>query len=248
MSGSFSIPLADGLELISPRFLASQGTNSTGDEVRENVTHILQNSMRIYGSLFVCGFVLYCYFRKRIPRTFAVRQWIPEHKTPLAQDQFGYISWIWKVYSFSEEQLLETIGLDALCFLKVLNMGFRLSCFGCVISIVLIPVYATSNRSQDYAYFEDDPAQDTTIRILPGGSRRFAATILAAYFFFGYTMYSIQKDFLWFIEKRHAWMKRFKVRNYTILISNIPEALRSDQLLKEHFQRLCGQDRGEKAP
>ncbi|KAI2493119.1 hypothetical protein MHU86_21424 [Fragilaria crotonensis] len=116
MRSAFEIPWGDGMERISPRFLDTQGTNSTNDdEVQENVTHILQDSMRIYGSIFICGFVVYCYVRKRIPRTFAVRQWIPEHKTPLAQDQFGYISWIWKVYSFSE-RVAQTIGLDALCF------------------------------------------------------------------------------------------------------------------------------------
>jgi Late exocytosis, associated with Golgi transport len=129
MSSIYGISLVDGIELVGPRFLEDIGANSTVDETRENMTQILRDSMRVYGSLFAFGLVIYCYLRKRIPRTFAVRQWIPEHKTPLAQNQFGYVSWIWKVYSFSEDDLLATISLDALCFLRVLNMGFRLSCF-----------------------------------------------------------------------------------------------------------------------
>ena len=247
MKSIYGIPLVHGIDLVGPRFLEAQGANSTGGETTENVTHILRDSLRVYGSLFAVGFIIYCCVRKRFPRFFAVRQWIPQHKTPLAQDQFGYISWIWKVYSFSEDDLLVTIGLDALCFLRVLNLGFRLSCFGCAISIVLIPVYATSDRSADYTQYEDDPAQDTTIRILPVGSARFAATVLAFYIFFGYAMYGIRKDFLWFLEKRHTWLKRFNVRNYTIMVRNIPEALRSDQLLKEHYQRLCGNEHGKKS-
>ncbi|KAI2493116.1 hypothetical protein MHU86_21421 [Fragilaria crotonensis] len=111
-------PWANDVEFIIPRFL--QQNESSDDEAivsaDGNTTHILRNSLLIFGSLFAGGFIIYCFLRKRIPRTFAVRQWIPKIETPLAQDQFGYISWIWKVYSFSEEQLLETIGFDALCF------------------------------------------------------------------------------------------------------------------------------------
>ena len=237
-------PWVNDIEIIVPRFLQlNESLNAvtfiTSDR---NTTQILINSLTLYGSLFAVGFIAYCYFRKRIPRTFAVRQWIPEHKTPLADDQFGYIAWIWKVYSFSEDELLETIGLDALCFLRVLNMGFRLSCIGVCNSIWLFPVYTTIANSQ-----ADDPVKGSTINILPDGSPRFAATVVASYVFFGYVMYSILKDFLWFIEKRHAWLKRFNVRNYSILVRNIPEELRSDRLLKEHYQALYGHNRGEKS-
>jgi calcium permeable stress-gated cation channel len=247
MTPTDGIPWDNDIEFIIPRFLQQ---NESGDDLMVvatdgNTTQILRNSLRLYGSLFAVGFISYCFLRKRIPRTFAVRQWIPQHKTPLAQDQFGYISWIWKVYSFSEDDLLDTIGLDALCFLRVLNMGFRLSCIGVCNSIWLFPVYTTDAGSQNDS--PDDPVRGSTINILPDGSPRFAATVVAAYIFFGYVMYSILKDFLWFIEKRHTWLKRFNVRNYTILIRNIPEELRSDQLLKEHYQRLYGHDRGKEA-
>jgi hypothetical protein len=68
---------------------------------------------------------------------------------------------------------------------------------------------------------------------------------LAAYIFFGYTMFSILKDFRWFIALRHDWLRLFNCRNYTILIRNIPEELRSDNLLTKHFQGLYGKDRGK---
>jgi hypothetical protein len=243
MTPDDSVAWADDIEFIVSRLLQnSSDSNQTSTTPTTNTTQVLKSSLRVYGSIFLCGFVVYCFLRKRIPRTYAVRQWVPEHKTPLARDQFGYINWMWKVFSFSQVDLLETISLDALCFLRVLNTGFRLACVGAFNSIWLFPVYTTARTEPDS---QNDPVEGSTINILPLGSPRFAATVLAAYIFFGYTMYSILKDFRWFIALRHDWLRLFNCRNYTILIRNIPEELRSDMLLKKHFQGLYGKDRGK---
>jgi Late exocytosis, associated with Golgi transport len=217
-------------------------TRSDAIFMENNTTHILADSLRVYGSILASGFLLYCILRKRYPRTFAVRQWVSEHKTPLAEDQFGYFSWIWKVYSFKETELLESIALDALCFLRLMTMGLRLSFLGCLNSIWLFPVYTTASDSR----FRDDPVTGSTINSLPKYSPRFAATVVAAYIFFGYTMYTIIVEFQWFIGQRHKWLKQFNARNYTILVRNIPSILRSDAVLKEHYQHLYGLNRGKK--
>lgn len=203
----------------------------------------LRDALRFYGSIFGVGFVVYCYIRKRIPRTYAVRQWVPEIRTPAADDQFGYISWLWKVYSFSADELQETIGLDALCFLRLMNMGFRLACVGAFNSIWLLPVYATAEKGEDAP--PSDAVNDISFNVLPDGSPRFIATVVACYIFFGYTMYTILKECTWFVTQRQIWLRKFKPRNYSLLVRNIPRELRSDALLLGHFQRLFGADRGE---
>ena len=233
------------IELAVPRFLEDAGSNVTAPIVITNSTQVLKDSLRVYGSIFICGFTVYCYLRKRIPRTYAVRQWVPHCKTPLAENQFGYISWLWKVYSFNTDQLRETIGLDALCCLRVLNMGFRIACVGAFNSIWLFAVYMTAEKDpadQD----GNDNVRDASVNVLQDGDPRFFATVLAAYMFFGYAMYTILKEFRWFITQRHIWLKICNQRNYTILVRNIPEELRSDQLLKEHFQGLYGAERGKR--
>jgi hypothetical protein len=223
-----------------------QPPNATGSDaifMESNTTHILVDSLRIYGSVLAVGFFLYCILRKQYPRTFAVRQWVVEHKTPLAEDQFGYFSWLWEVYSFQERELLEAIALDALCFLRLMKMGLRLSFIGCLNSIWLFPVYTTTTDSR----FRDDPVTGSTINSLPRYSPRFSATVLAAYIFFGFTMYIIIVEFRWFIEQRHKWLRQFNARNYTILVRNIPLGLRSDAVLKDHYQHLYGLNRGKEA-
>lgn len=121
-------------------------------------------------------------------------------------------------------------------------MGFRLACLGAFNSIWLFPVYATANN--------DGPAEDlvdqVAINNLPDGSKRFIATVVGSYVFFGYTMYTILKEFRWFITQRHVWLREYNQRNYTILVRNIPKELRSDTLLMEHFQMVYGKDRGKR--
>ena len=242
-------PWVEDIEFVVPRFLEGSGSNTTDSNSSQHLSDSSQTiraSLRVYGSIFACGFTVYCYLRKRIPRTYAVRQWAPHCKTPLAEDQFGYISWLWKVYSFSTDELRETIGLDALCFLRLMNMGFRLACVGAFNSIWLFPVYATAEKISNAPEDENVVVVVASVQIIKEGGSTFVATVVAAYIFFGYTMHTILKEFRWFITQRHIWLKRFNQRNYTILVRNIPEELRSDQLLLQHFQRLYGAGRGKK--
>jgi len=113
------------MELIGRRFLETEEEEE--EDEYESFSFIIKHSLRVYGSLFAVGFVVYCIVRKNFPRVFAVRQWATNCKHPLANEQFGYVSWIWKIFSYEQDVLLEAIGLDGVCFLRVMNMGFRLA-------------------------------------------------------------------------------------------------------------------------
>jgi hypothetical protein len=201
------------------------------------------DSLTVYGSFFLVFFPIYCFVRLRYPHVYAIRQWSPYCKSPLASNQFGYISWLWKVYSFSQEELLEGIGLDAVCFIRILNMGFRLACVGCFNSIWLFPVYMTSEQDTDIPVSDD--VKEVSVNTMRPGDTRFVATVVASYIFFGYTLYTIFNEFQWFITQRHLWLRQFNQRNYTVLVRNIPEGMRSDEALMKHFQTLYGVEKGK---
>ena len=229
-------------ELIGYRRLDGCNITAGGDDDDEQTnTEILVGSLRVYGSFFVCIFPIYCYVRKRFKRVYAVRQWVDVIKSPLAADQFGYFSWIWRVYSFRTKDMVEEIGLDAVCFLRLMNVGLRLAIIGCLNSVWLFPVYLTAKDIED----EDDSVNKVSINVLPEGSNRFFATVVASYFFYGYAFYTLLKEFQWFITQRHSWLRKFNQRNYTVFVRNIPPAFRSNVLLREHFQLLYGDNSGE---
>ena len=35
-------------------------------------------------------------------------------RSPLAVSQFGYVAWMWKVFSFTDEELIDEVGLGEL--------------------------------------------------------------------------------------------------------------------------------------
>jgi hypothetical protein len=85
-----------------------------------------------------------------------------------------------------------------------------------------------------------------SFNLLQDGSPRFIATVMAAYVFFGYVMYTMLREFSWFNEQRYNSLRRFKQQNYSILVRNIPKDLRSNNLLLGYFQSVYGSERGKK--
>jgi hypothetical protein len=246
---------------------AADDLNENGDDIdddtgRSVLTDNLIAALRIYVPIWLVGMILYCLARKTWPRTFAVRQWVVDIRTTLAHDQFGYFDWLWKVRRIADDELLHEIGLDALCFLRLIRMGLRLSWIGMFNSLWLIPVYITvaikgdrihgggggndEEQQDDDEMATVDAASDFSIIAfdrLHKNELYYICTVLASYVFFGYTYYTILHEFRWFVRQRHCWLSKLRPQNYTILVRNIPKHLRSDITLQEHFNRLYGAHR-----
>jgi len=133
--------------------------------------------------------------------------------------------------------ILQECGLDTLCFLRVLRMGYRISLLGMANAIWLFAVYATSPPSPETAYITDG-AGKISIANVPSGSSRFVATVIAAYILFGYVMYLVYTEFTWFIEQRHRVLSQpNKARNYAVFCRIVPLQYRSNAALAAFFQQ-----------
>lgn len=244
-------------------------TTATDDSSSEwqSPSQVLISAISFYLPLWLVGMCCYCILRQHLPRVYAVRSWVPNIRTSLAvntdtdstegetnytgtttttsqskrpTNRFGYISWIWQVYTaVPDEALQNEISLDALCFLRLLQFGFRISVVGLANSVWLLPVYAAGNRNATTAVAF---LQDWSINTVQY-ARFYIGTIVASYILYGYIMYAILGEFRWFVRQRHAWLRQMRPQNYTILVRNIPKHLRSNVTLREHFQRLYGSDR-----
>jgi Calcium-dependent channel, 7TM region, putative phosphate/Late exocytosis, associated with Golgi transport/Cytosolic domain of 10TM putative phosphate transporter len=198
---------------------------------------VIKDTFRVYGTSFAAMLLLFIVLRKRNPKLFSIRQWSPKIRCELAQQDFGFISWIWKVYSPTEEDILDQCGMDALCFLRVLRFGIKLSCVGIFNSIWLLPMYATAKTSRETVRI-DDPVEEMTTSNLPSLSPRFIGTVLGAYIVFLYSMFLILHEYEWFTKWRHVFLSKRTPRNYAIYVSGIPKEYRSSKLLLEYF-RSC---------
>lgn len=173
--------------------------NSTSDDapIPPNDGKVLRETLKVYGSIFAVCFFLFCCLRKQYPKAFNVRSWVPELKCNLAEQKYGFFSWLWQVRLATDDEIREQCGLDALCFLRMMYFGYKLALVGIFNSIWLFPTYATSEPSAETSYITDRVAQ-LTVSYVPSGSPRFIATVVASYIVFFYSMYLILKEYRWF--------------------------------------------------
>ena len=201
-----------------------------------NDSQILKGTLRVYGSFFVFMLILFSYLRRKFPRVYSLRTWVDDLKTPLAKDQFGYITWLWKVFLVTDSEMMDECGMDALCYARVLEFGLKLSLVGILNAVWLIPVYYTAEESAETDYITDKVVSISTSH-LPSGSPRFIATVVGAYVVFGYAMYGILKEFQWFIMFRNQFLSKKLPRNYSVYVRNIPSEYCTNSRFLKFFQQ-----------
>lgn len=182
-------------------------------ETGANEGSAIVDTLRVFGSIFLVLFCLFLCLRRKYPRYFNVRSWSPKIRCELASDQHGFIKWMWELYFTKDEIILEQCGMDALCFLRSLWFGVKLSLMGIVNAMYLMPIYATSNGA------EDAPSRLAAVSTsyVPPESNRFYATVVASYILFLYAMFLILKEFKWYTKYRHKFLMQKKVCWHALL-------------------------------
>jgi len=236
----FSIPTLAPTVSIAPSAAPSMVPTAVPDgKISSTDSTVLRQTVQVYGTLYLVMTVLFCVFRKLYPKWYNIRSWVTDLKCDIAQtclEEFGWISWFWKVFEIDEDDILAQCGMDALCLIRVLRIGRKLAIVGCVHALWLIPVYATAETSPETEYLTDRLVLISTAN-LPSESPRFLATVICAYIIFGYAMWLIREELQWYTAKRHMFLSQRRPRNYAVYVAGIPEEYRSDQKLQEFFQQ-----------
>lgn len=175
----------------------------------------LKNTLRVYGSLFLALMLLFCHLRRKYPHIYNIRGWVDGLKTDLAKEQYGFINWVWKVFGIDDAEMMDQCGMDAICNVRILEFGFKVAAVGVVNSIWLMLVYKTSKESPETEHIFAAVVSLSTANV-PSGSNRLIGTVFAAYIIYGFCMYSMLKEFEWFIKFRHAFLSKRMARNYTV--------------------------------
>jgi hypothetical protein len=230
-------------------FLANV-TNSTFPASQTD-SEVLRDTFVYYGSAIILILLIFSWARLRFPRAFNLRKSNKEEhadyfhqvspvpsdlQSDLANEQFGFFSWAWKLFFISDDKIMNECGLDALCFIRLCTMGFRLSLIGIVNSIWLMPVYKTATEKTVEDQVRDIFSEITTGNI-PAQSSRLIAPVVASYVMFGSAMLMVLKEFKWFTKMRHKFVMKRIPRNYAVYIQNIPTGLRSNKAISKFFEK-----------
>mmetsp|Transcript_6130 Transcript_6130/g.13220 ORF Transcript_6130/g.13220 Transcript_6130/m.13220 type:complete len:639 (-) Transcript_6130:1149-3065(-) len=211
---------------------------------------ILLTTFYSYGSLFFAYFFLFLILRNLYRNAYNVNDSVEEHRTPISSNFHGRLSWIWKVFQVSDEEIFEHCGMDAIVFIRCLRYGLNVAYVGMFTSVFLIPVYVTSCTSSDMAELEaqgrfclgrgpnGDIAETATLGAIPDGKYHLLAPVVAAYIVFGRALYLILQEFSWYTEYRHRHLALARPDNYTVYVKHIPSDMRSDEALREYFSLI----------
>jgi hypothetical protein len=138
---------------------------------------------------------------------------------------------MWQLNAITEDEIMMECGMDSVCVIRLLCMGYKLCLLAAFNAIWLMPLYSTSSSDGTIT----DPVISVTITNVSNGSPRLIGTVLATYLLFGYLMYLVLKEFEWFIEMRHKHLKRPVVENHAVYVRNIPPEYCSNEALYKYF-------------
>uniref|UniRef100_A0A7S3DP34 CSC1/OSCA1-like cytosolic domain-containing protein n=1 Tax=Entomoneis paludosa TaxID=265537 RepID=A0A7S3DP34_9STRA len=201
------------------------------------VLYYLRDQILVYAAIFAAGILSFSALRLRFPQAYRVRSWAPGQKTFLANEQYGFFSWLWKLHEISEDDLMVECGMDAVCYLRLIRMGLRMSLVGVLNALWLLPLYGITKESEPHGVkgLVDQMIQGTVAKV-PSGSSRLYATVIAAYIFFGHAMFAISKELSYYIEMRHKYLRLPLPQHFSIFVRNIPREFQETGRLAAYFR------------
>ena len=178
---------------------------------------------------------------KRIYSPRRTKKLVEEGRVPLAPMSNGYpLYWLVVLSTVTEKDFLSMVGLDAYMFLRYIKLCIRISVFFSSMGLIfLVPIYNTAIGDEDSAWarytlanVKDDP-----------NATRLWTPVIFAYVFAAVFCHMFGSEYKHFMEKRLEFFESGdtdtpKQTYHTVMLNQIPKDLRSQQSLKEFFEKV----------
>ena len=155
-------------------------------------------------------------------------------RTPRLPD--GLFNWISKWFDTPDTVVLNTQTLDSFLFLRLLKMAVATCLVGiCITWPVLFPVNATGPGQKQQ--LDILSMSNATIEGNKTSYFRFFAHAGCAWLFFGFIIYMITRECIYFINLRQAYLVSplysDRVSSKTVLFVSVPDAYLNEAILRE---------------
>ncbi|KAF3020543.1 hypothetical protein E8E14_006076 [Neopestalotiopsis sp. 37M] len=146
----------------------------------------------------------------------------------------GWFSWIGEFWKIPDKYALQHQSLDAYLFLRFLRIVTAMAFVGCLILWpVLFPVNATGGNGQSqldilsYSNVSSDQ------------KNRFYAHAFCAWIYYGFVMYMILREMIFYINLRQAFLLSpfyaNRISSRTVLFTSVPDAYLDPAVLRKVF-------------
>ncbi|KAH9097373.1 hypothetical protein LEN26_017099 [Aphanomyces euteiches] len=207
-----------------------------GTDITSNSEHVL-TSIKIYFPVFLGAVVLYELVRQQgsFQRLYACRNRAATWTNPLvAKESFGFGQWIVPAFRISDDEIFDVCGLDAVVHLRFIRLGLKVAGCGILLSTVLFPVYATAQ----WTSLDVDILDSISLNILGANDHRFWAAVSAMAVISAYTMQLLRSEYKAFISRRHQFLSKYDVQQYSIVIRDVPKQLQTQDNLTTYLDIL----------
>ena len=166
---------------------------------------------------------------------FEPRQNTRRHRSPPPFEA----NWYQAAWNMTDEETLKCVGLDSYMFLRFLRLGARVTLLGTFWSLLLIPLYATGDeRGDDTIQFNK-----WTLARVEANSPRMYATVIVWYSLVAFILREFWTEWRLYAKNRYAFLAHGDVDmpkdyRYAVRVEQVPTKLRSDQALRDYFERL----------
>ncbi|KAL7966510.1 hypothetical protein HDV63DRAFT_397117 [Trichoderma sp. SZMC 28014] len=184
--------------------------------------------------LSIC-FVCFIFMRPRFKRVYAPKTIpslrYPEKPTPELPS--GLFNWIKPFYKIPDTYVLNYGSLDAYFFLRYLKVLRNISLVGCcIVWPILFPIHGTGGNHLTQLEL-------LTIGNVITGSGKLWAHAFVAWLFFGFTLFTIVRECIYFVNLRQAYLSSpyyaDRLSSRTMLLLCVPKPYRDEARLRKLY-------------
>lgn len=176
------------------------------------------------------------------PRTYSPRWYLHPNRTPMVIDRYPrfLFSWVKEIYAIPEDEILRTVGLDALVFLRTQRLYALLFLLCSIFGLgVLLPLnFKYGNPATNDSQFALTTMANLPPRNRIGNMHVYRTNIAAAWLFTAFTVGLLWLEYRSYIALRFKWLTLPRTHNYSVMVTHIPAKMRNVAVLKAFFDRL----------
>ncbi|KAJ1651163.1 hypothetical protein IWQ61_008207 [Dispira simplex] len=180
-------------------------------------------------------FVLFCLLRLRWPTVYAPRSRL--RRVAPVKIPFRLLGWILPALNTSEMFMLQTVGLDAVMFLRFFKLSIAIFSVLAIPGLcILIPINIVGSRDN----VEKSSDAFLSMNSMPETSSYLVAHLIFVYIFSAVVYYYLLRYTYHFLALRWHYLLRNggSVDARSIMITNIPGYLQHSRSLREYFEEL----------
>ncbi|KAH9676605.1 CSC1-like protein HYP1 [Citrus sinensis] len=197
----------------------------------------LLTSVGINLGLCLLFFTLYSILRKQPGNRIVYAPRLVEKEKKSQQADFSLErllpspGWVRQAWEPSEDELLSTVGLDAVVFMHIFTFSLKVFIVAGIIGItILLPINFLGNQlSYDFSDLPNKSLDSFSISNVDDGSNRLWIHFCAAYVFTGVVCYFLYQEYSYISSKRVSYFYSSKPQphQFTLLVRGIPGSSRS---------------------